>query len=181
MWITVLDSGLNHYELHQKLWGLFPQHQAADSDRPYCYKDTGSKVYVLSNSEPSIESKRGEINEQQYMFTLSASARRGTYRDENGKRVRLPAYSTHEELKDWLHRRLDGCATVDFVDIKPVSPRSVVKPCGRKMVFPQAEFKGLLTVTNKEKFSEIAAVGIGQGCAFGLGAILLLELINEAA
>ena len=175
MWITVLNSAdCSRYELHQKLWGLFPQHQAGKSDRPFCYKDTGETVYVLSNTETS-ESVSVDIEQgERYMFTVTASARRGTYRDESGKRVKLNPYTTASELKQWLARRLAGCAELGLIDVTVLPPRTVTKPNGNKMVFPKTEFKGVLTITDVDEFKRVASVGIGQGGAFRLGAILLI-------
>lgn len=183
MWATVLDKmDTPDYMTHQLLWGFFPEHQASSSDRVFCYKDTGDKIYMLSAVEPKTESVKIELSEgKSVMFWLCASYnRRPSGRDENGKRVyyKQPDITHPKALSDWLQRRLGESAILQFVDVKTLAPHSVTRKDGKKMVWPQAQFMGTLSVKKPSDFLSIISRGIGAGCAFGLGAMILPEVMK---
>lgn len=183
MWITVLNKlDTPDYLVHKMLWGFFPDQQADHSSRSFCYHDAGDKIYMLSSVEPKTECKKVSLTAGQcVMFSMSASYnRRPCGRDENGKRVyyKQPDITSPQQLKEWLQRRLGDTASIQFVDIKKLPPHSVARKDGKKMVWPQNQFMGTLSVHNPDAFLEIIGNGIGAGCAFGLGAMILPEVMK---
>lgn len=183
MWSTILDKmDVPDYIVHQLLWGFFPEQQAESSERVFCYKDTGDKIYMLSSAEPKTESMKIELQESQsVMFSLCASYnRRPSGRCPDGRRIyyKQPDITHPKALRDWLQRRLGESAMLQFVDVKPLAPHSVTRKDGKKMVWPQAQFMGTLNIKNPSEFLVIISRGIGAGCAFGLGAMILPEVMK---
>lgn len=183
MWITILNKlDTPDYLVHKLLWGFFPDQQVSQSGRVFCYHDAGDKIYMLSSVEPKTECKKISLTADQcVMFSMSASYnRRPSGRDENGKRVyhKQPDITRPQQLKDWLQRRLADTASIQFVDIKKLPPHSVARKDGKKMVWPQHQFMGTLNVHKPDEFLEIIGKGIGAGGAFGLGAMILPEVMK---
>lgn len=183
MWFTILNKlDTPDYLVHKLLWGFFPEQQAFQSERVFCYHDAGDKIYMLSSVEPKTECKKVSLAAGQcVMFSMTASYnRRPSGRDENGKRVyyKQPDITHPQQLKDWLKRRLADTASIQFVDIKKLPPHSIARKDGRKMVWPQHQFMGTLSVHKPGELLEIIGNGIGAGCAFGLGAMILPEVMK---
>lgn len=180
MWFTILKrSDGPAYLVHQQVWCLFPELQKAEADRSFCYRDTGSDIYVLSANKPNVDSKKIDVdNGASYLFEMVCSTRRGAYRDENGKRQRMTSRSTKEQMREWLQNRLDESATVDRLEMFARPPHSVAREDGSKMVWPQARLVGIVTINDAGVFKNIVANGMGQGAAFGLGAMLLPEIMK---
>lgn len=179
MWLTILDKpNVNEYDIHQMLWCFFQEHQKQGLERPFCYRVTDNEIVMLSNVKPSTECKKIELVEgNTYLFECRASIKR-TYKDANGKSRWREDYKG-DELKEWFKRRFGGAATVNFVAYKSFAPHVIVRPkTQQKMVFSQYVFQGSLTVTNSAELEKMIGKGIGQGCAFGFGAVLLLQVMK---
>ncbi|MDZ7922738.1 MAG: type I-E CRISPR-associated protein Cas6/Cse3/CasE [Marinagarivorans sp.] len=180
MWATFIKlSSDDEYLAHQSVWSLFPSAQAEKTERPFCYQKHGGYALVFSNVKPDSESVEVIINDgADLLFDVIGSPSRGTYRDDKGRRRRMNPHTTVESMNDWLKRRLDGAALVTSVITKPLSPHAFSHPKSGRIVHPQAHFRGRLKVVDAGKMSEIVARGIGQAAAFGLGAVVLPELLN---
>ncbi len=177
MWLTILDKmqSVSDYQQHQLLWTFFKEEQAAGYSRPFCYRDTGDQIIMLSNTEPSTSSKEVRfVVGQQLMFECRASLNKRRTMD----RIIYPQDYTAEQTKDWIKRRLDGAATVDYVAYKSMPPHIVIKNNGHKMPLSQVLFFGTLTITDATLFDEKISTGIGQGGAFGFGAMMLPEVMK---
>lgn len=180
MWFTILDRGESpSYSLHQRVWSIFPDLQKQGAERAFCYRDNGSEVYVLSSAMPSAESRRVEINDgQELLFEMIASTRRGTYRDKNGKRLRLPDRTKKEQMQEWLQNRFGASATINRLELIKHSPIKVIRKNASSMVWPCARLVGLVTIKESKQAASIIANGMGQGAAFGLGAMILPEVMK---
>lgn len=180
MYCTTLKKpkSANDYDIHQMLWCLFPQHQQQQLERPFCFRIIEDEILLLSNIKPTTDSKELVFKENNtYLFECRASMRR-TYKDENGKRKQRENCKG-DELKDWFKRRFGDAAIVDFVAYKDFAPHIVANPKNQnKMVFAQYVFQGSLTVKNSDEFETIISKGIGQGCAFGFGAMILPQVMK---
>ena len=174
MWVTTLNKmeGITDYLQHQLLWGFFDQNQ----DRPFCFCDAGDQIIMLSSVKPNTESKEVKFeNGMTLMFECRASLNARRYKTVTYK----PQDYTADMIKEWFRRRLEGCANVGYVTFKKMPPHMIVKSQNHKKIpLNQTMFFGTLTITDAEKFDEIASKGIGQGCAFGFGALILPQVMK---
>ena len=179
MWLTVLNKmpNISDYQQHQLLWGFFRQQDA--KQRPFCFRDTGDEILVLSSVKPSTESREIKFERgQTLMFELRMSIGKS-----GSSRKNPDALSPHQWSADEIKRRfiniLDDVADVDFVTFKKNSvPHVVVKNDGHKMYFNQTMFYGTLTVKDPQRFDKKISHGIGRGCAFGFGAMMLPQVMK---
>lgn len=184
MWFTVLEKmDVPEYLVHKLLWGFFPEAQKAGAERPFCYKDTGDQILMLSSIEPNTDSKKIALKkDQSVMFWMCASYnRRPSGRDENGNKVYRKGVrfvTSPKELQAWLQRRIGDTATIQFVEIKKLPPKAVLRVNGEKMVWPQAQYMGTINVHKPSEFLALASRGFGAGCAFGLGAMIMPEVMK---
>lgn len=180
MWLTILNKpkNINEYEIHQVLWSFFQEHQRQGLTRPFCYFLAEDKIFMLSSIAANKDSKKIILeNKETYLFECRASIRR-TYKDENGKSKTREAYRG-EELKEWFKRRFADCATINFVSYKEYAPHVVINPKSKnRMVFSQYVFSGSLTIDDIADFERICAKGVGQGCAFGFGAVVIPQVMK---
>lgn len=182
MWLSVLSAPeCEAYRTHQFLWGYFPEQQNnGTTERPFCFRELDDQLLMLSGIRPAAPARQIELEAgRSLLFEMIASPRRGTYRAADGKRQRLPPMKSPRDMADWLRRRLDCAATVQFVDVKPLAPLSLRHADGNLVVLPQALFRGVLNVSDGERLRERMAGGIGQGGAFGLGMLLLPEVMRD--
>lgn len=180
MWFTVLEKMDTPKELiHRLLWGFFPDLQKAGAERPFCYKDTGDQILMLSTVEPNTDSKKIEFAKgQTVMFWMCASYNRRLTAKDGGYKRGVRFVTQPGELQAWLQRRLGDTATVNYVDVKQLAPETVVRKGGQKMTWPQTRLIGTLTVTSPVEFAALVGRGIGAGCAFGLGAMIMPEAMK---
>ena len=181
MWLTVLEKmRIPDYAQHQLLWTYFPQVSKSEgAERPFCYLDTGDKIMMLSVVEPSTECIKIEFQAgQTLMFNCMASLTARRY-SKSGV-VFKPQDYTAEHIKDWFIRKFKDVADINYVTFKKHAPHMLVDSTGRKKRIPldRTEFFGTLTIVDAEKFSEIIGRGIGGGCAFGFGAMILPQVMK---
>ena len=180
MWLTILDCvEKRSYLNHQLLWSFFPEEQKRDESRPFCYREVDGSIYMLSSVKPATKATQVSIDtDDRLLFHLAASCRSGSYRDERGIRHRRAGATKPSDQAAWLQRRLGGSASINFCDVKRLAPHSICRKDGKSMVFPQSLFRGVLTVRNAPEFERILSSGIGQGSSFGLGMMLLPQVMK---
>lgn len=175
MWLTRLKKAsaeVTDGQQHQLLYGFFKDNKP--STRPFCFKDMGDELLMLSNMPPNTTSQEMHFTDGQVlMFECRASINN---RNHQGKTIKSHQF-TSKHVKEWFKRRLSDGACVDFVSFKSLAPHKVYKNDGTEMIFDQKIFYGTLTVTNAKRFEEILAVGIGRGCAFGFGLVYLPQVM----
>lgn len=176
MWLTTLNKmpNVSDYQQHQLLAGFFDKY-ADGKDRPFCFRDTGEQLIVLSTQQPKTDSKEITFKSgQTLMFECRASVRKRTIQ---GKLIK-PEDFTASHLKQWFCKLLRDGAYVDYVTFKKMSPHKITKSqTGHVMCFNQTFFYGTLTVTNPEVFDRLVGHGIGAGGAFGFGALILPQVM----
>jgi CRISPR system Cascade subunit CasE len=98
--------------------------------------------------------------------------------------LRAPEGSTREGVySSWLAKRLLGKAQIDHVEMIGFSYAKVARrqaadehgkrKIGKAFTIPQAEFSGVLTVTDGPAFNTVFQKSVGKHGAFGYGAIFL--------
>lgn len=165
------------YSQHQLLWGFFPSIQKSSGERPFCFRDTGDQIIMLSNAQPTTESKKLEFEVGQILMFECLTSPDNT-KLPDGRKIHADKRSS-ESLKKWFKDRVGDTADVNYVSYKTFAPMSIPhqKQC-RKMVFSQVQFFGTLTIVDPERFSEKLGRGIGQGVAFGFGALMLPQVMK---
>lgn len=174
MYYTVLNKmqGISDAQQHQILYGFF---RGDDDKRPFCFRDTGDEILMLSNQKPNTDCKEIVFEKgQTLMFECRASINARKHRG-----VKIPARDfTAEHIKEWFKRRLDGGAYVDFVTFKRLAPHKIYKNDGSIAILDQTMFYGTLTVMNPKQFEEIISTGIGKGGVFGFGMMILPQVMK---
>lgn len=192
------DGGFrDSYAWHKRIWEAFPG--KAESSRDFLTRldDTGRdfRLLILSPEPPTRpdwcpsegwQSKTIEpsfYEHPSYQFSLLANATiTRVVRDELGnkkKNGRREAIVKREELIAWLQRKGEqhGFRVEESTLKTTPRPRQHFLKKGKGGTHSATEFQGLLQVTDKTKFKEAAAQGIGPAKAFGFG-LLCLSPIN---
>lgn len=176
LYYTVLDKmpDVSESQQHQLLYSFFRQSDEP-TERPFCYRDTGEQILMLSNEKPSTDCVELDFKEgETLLFECRASINPRNYK---GKKI-SPKDFTAKHVKDWFRRRLDGGAYVDYVTFKRTAPHKIIKNDGQIIILNQTLFYGTLKVMNPKQFKKIIATGIGRGGAFGFGMLLLPQVMK---
>ena len=173
MWLTVLDKmqNVSDYQQHQLLSGFF---EAYDK-RPFCFRDTGEHIVLLSNQKPKTECREITFSDGQALLFECRASVRG--RSCAGVKIKPEQY-TAKHLKEWFVRRLLPAANVQYVTFKKMSPHKILRNDGRLMILNQTLFYGTLIVNDAKAFDELVGHGIGAGGAFGFGALILPQVMS---
>ncbi len=181
----------NAYEIHRRLWQLFPD---PDGQRDFLFQieamETG-KVWLLLQSLREPEPATGlkilqrkhfapqPVKGQYLRFRLVANPVK-TIRDGQGrlnrkgevKSCRVPLIR-EDEQRAWLERKLDGVAHLLQVEIEKRPPLYFRKDQRPGKIQPYL-FQGLLQVEDPYRLVEdLLKKGIGPAKAFGCGLMLL--------
>lgn len=176
LYYTVLDKmpDVTDAQQHQLLYAFFRSSEEPIK-RPFCYRDTGEHILMLSGEKPNTECVELDFKcGQTLFFECRASI---NARSHHGKKI-SPQEFTAKHVKDWFRRRLDGGAYVDYVTFKKLAPHKIRKNDGQVILLNQTMFYGSLIVMNPDQFKKIIATGIGKGGAFGFGMLLLPQVMK---
>lgn len=183
---------LNPYEIHRKIWTLFP-------DRPDAVRDFLFRVEQVSPGRQAILLQSGQVPAlsegevvvlnhkklgysfrpgmgMRFLLTANPTKR---IRDQGGKkknqgRCRVPLID-EDEIKDWLVRK--------FADVAQLHEMMIVRKNmlyfrkkGNPGKIATVTYSGLLTVTEGKLFHNLVENGIGPAKAFGCGLLSLASL-----
>lgn len=189
------------YSLHRVVYSLFPdirseaEKQASEASG-IVFADMGGdahgrKVLLLSDREPAsqVDGKYGEVqsrplppaflNHSHYRFQLVINP---TRRDNASKKL-VPVRG-HDAIADWFMSRAE--ANWGFVvdpqqlQIEKVELQRFADKAQRPVTLAQAYLKGVLRVSDPERFQHSFARGIGRGRAFGCGLLQIVPLANHS-
>ena len=176
----VLAQLSNIYELHRTLCAAFPKDR--DAERLLFRVDEGQNSYTVLVQ--SIEKPDWSlINEKNDFFLtppeqkqflpkvadgqlLAFKLRANPTMKKAGKRIGL---IKEEDRLNWLRRKA-GNGGFDFVQLQTI-PAGIVKTqkADKIISFYSVTFQGILKVTDRAKFTETLAHGIGSGKGLGFG------------
>ncbi len=174
------------YAWHLALWEAFPGRP--DDDRDFLFRIDDRhpefRVLLLSSHEPTCqpwgrwESKPvrdGFLSCQHYAFQLKANPTMRRCED----RRRLGIYA-EDRLTEWMQRKAEhnGFAVNKESLVVGAPIDEVFIRDGRRGKHVSVDFKGYLTVTNREAFRTAFERGIGSAKAFGFG-LLMLQPIHR--
>ena len=169
------------YSWHKALWEAFPGQPDAKRDFLFRLDDKEEHLEVLmfSQQEPSIpewgtwhlkQVAEGFINHDNYHFRLKANPTRRRASD----RRRLAIYG-EQELQKWLERKAKNHGfTVHNESLyigAPIDEYFLKESKRGKLV--SVDFRGMLTVQNRELFTKSFQKGIGSAKGLGFGLLLL--------
>ncbi len=174
----------NLYSIHSFVYSLFPGTQ-----RDFLYYDQkGDKYYrkllILSKRQPLvpevgiIESRyipESFLNYREYAFQILLNP----VEQLSGNKNKVPIKSK-DSLLLWFLKRQESWGFVADMNTLDVfnSGVQIIRKDDRKITHNMAEFRGILRVTDRERFSLSFSDGIGRGKAFGFG-LLQIRPINE--
>jgi len=180
---------MNPYEIHRKIWDLFPDRPKAKRDflfRVEQSSPTGHTVLLQSTFEP-VSVKGGlvvlgqkEINYffkagmvLQFFLTANPTRRiraRGDKKSNQG-RCRVPLID-EDEIRDWLKRKIADVGQLRQVIIAGKNNLYFRKKCKPGKIVT-VNYTGLLSVDDPESFANLVMNGIGPAKAFGCGLLSL--------
>lgn len=182
--LTAIQKRLkDSYAWHQALWKAFPDTEI----RTFLYRlearDSDFLLYLLSEKEPIHPEwgtwKTKQISESfldhsffRFQLCANPTVKRKQEGRKNGTRT---AIYTPDELTAWLQRKgQQGGFTVEdhSLQIEPPINQPFYKN-GCKGNHKRVEFRGVLQVTDPERFKTTFNNGIGSAKAFGFGLLVL--------
>ena len=178
------------YAWHQRLWEAFPDHDG--EDRKFLsrteVRDGQHQTLLLSPQEPFRpdwglwEIKPVApifLDHSTYLFDLRANpvvskqvhAHDGQPRPRGRRRPVLDP----QGLSDWMHRKAETHGfVIDDATLQVGAPvRQPFRTRDRSGVHTRVDFRGVLTVQNRQAFQLAFHSGIGPAKAFGFGLFML--------
>jgi len=196
--IFVEDKGRNNaYNIHKKIWTLFPDQP--DADRTFLFRvemqqlGVGYELLMQSQYAPIAAGRMKILGQKQFQTKFNTGQRLRfrlrsnpikTIKDsskgsvtKNGKSftrtVRVPLIH-EEEQQEWLARKFQGAATLENLIIQPEQALYFRKAKEQRSGKIQpVVFEGVLEVADIEKFQTIFESGVGPAKAFGCGLLSL--------
>lgn len=174
------------YSIHKVIYSLFP-----GSKRTFLYYDQGGdnrsrKILIVSKHQPedpeygTLESKAVPTNflqQDHYAFHI----RLNPVKSESQSRKRI-AIIGEDALREWFVDRSPewGFHTaMKALEITATGVQSIER-AQRKIVHNVAEFRGLLSVSDRETFIRSFESGIGKAKAFGFGLLQIRPIKNHS-
>lgn len=175
MWVTsVPRPAVPAYAVHQVLWGYFPSVKDGEP-RPFLYRIEKERIVLLSRLPPSCPAteisprvRAGRV----YQFQATVSPANNNNR--RGRKV----IEGNQRRREWLGRRLDG-AVLTFAHLYERGDLRFRRPDGNKVWVPRFEAKGTLRVDDRARFLDSVLRGIGGRGCWGMGLLLLPEIMPE--
>lgn len=169
------------YAWHQKLWELFPGRDGAPREFLFRVDDirTGFRALILSAAEPRVpewavvQTKAvapSFLNHARYRFQLRANPT--MRRSSDGRRLGIYA---EDRLRDWILRKADhGGFEVEAENLVIGGPQDVIfLRNGKRGKHVGVDFRGMLSVKERDLFKEAFEKGIGSAKSFGFGLLML--------
>ena len=171
------------YKAHVFLYSYFPGVDEGDP-RPFVYRETEDYLIVISRIRPNcncVEIKPRINAGSTIGFSLLCSPQRGRSFRRDGVRITAArvSYDTHEEVSQWLARRLDGSAKILYQNTTTL-PNAEFKSKSKRFELPARLIKGSLQITDKSNFIESVVSGIGPKGFAGFGLLLMPEIMKDA-
>jgi CRISPR system Cascade subunit CasE len=183
---------LNPYEIHRKIWELFPDRPNATRDFLFRVEKSspgGQAILLQSAMAPVANNKNVAIvghKEVEYSFEQGMALRfhltanpTKRIRDLGGKkknqgRCRVPLID-EDEIRSWLVRKFaDSAQLQEMIVARKNTLYFRKKGMPGKVV--TVTYNGLLTVSDGDLFKEMVIKGIGPAKAFGCGLLSLARI-----
>lgn len=177
------------YSLHRAVYSLFPDvREGKEGPSGILFADKGAfkglrRVLIVSDRAPlspeigtleSRELKPAFLDFPHYRFECVLNPVR-----KDAKTGRREPVRGREAVAEWFMKKAPSCGfTLDeaSLQVADISVDSFEKS-GQKVTLSKARISGILTVTDKERFAQSVAYGIGHGKAFGCGLLQVSPLV----
>lgn len=176
------------YVWHRMLWKSFPDMEK--KDRPFLFRVDAMRgqfrILLLSSYKPHFQNwgywetttiDPAFLYYNSYRFELRANpTEKKVVRDNDGNKIkngrRLGIYK-EPDLYSWLENKASHSGFgIDFSEVSSVVDEFFIKDKKRgKLV--RADFKGILTVTDRGEFKRAFNTGIGTAKSFGFGMLMI--------
>ena len=192
----------NHYKEHQVLWKLFNDNPEAKRDFIYRYEPQNDlpAYYIVSKRKPLDNEYLWDIQTKDYKPVLTVGQqfafmlRVNPVITKDGRRHDVVMHLKHTKYPDkknrpssqeiveeagltWLATRAESAGFAfdkSSVRIDGYQPNTSGRKRGNKEIrYNTMDYRGLLTVTNNDKFHKTLMQGIGKAKAFGCGLMLI--------
>jgi CRISPR system Cascade subunit CasE len=185
---------LDTYAWHKAVWQAFPGRESDNRDfltRLDRLRD-GFRLLMVSPQPPSMpdwcptpENWQTKVvpisffSGSQYLFQLCANPTRKVHTtrsdgalSKNGRRVPL---TSHDELVAWLERKAaEGGFRLHAASLQAVPKgREYFSKRGQLGLHSAVEFRGTLSIVERQKFYDAFRRGIGSAKAFGFGLLYM--------
>ncbi len=178
------------YSLHRAVYSLFPDvRQGNDGPSGILFADKGAfngmrRLLIVSDREPlapaagileSREIKPAFLGFPRYRFECVLNPVR-----KDAKTGRREPVRSREAVAEWFMKKAPSCGFVPdgaSLQVADISVDSFEK-AGQKVTLSKARITGMLTVTDRERFVQSVAHGIGHGKAFGCGLLQVSPLVS---
>ena len=178
------------YSLHRVVYSLFPDiREGKEGSSGILFADKGAfkgvrRLLIVSDREPlspeagtiqSTELKEGFLTFPHYRFEGVLNPVR-----KNAKTGRREPIRGREAVAEWFLKKALSCGfSLDEASLQ-VADISVdrFEKAGHAVTLSKARITGILTVTDKERFTQSVAHGIGHGKAFGCGLLQIAPLVS---
>ncbi|KAF0808016.1 hypothetical protein A6D6_00406 [Alcanivorax xiamenensis] len=188
------------YSLHRVVYSLYEdvrdtKQKQASTASGILYADQGGdvrgrKILMLANREPmdTVEAQHGEVRSRpipddflehdRYRFKVIVNP---TRRDSASRK--LLAVRGREEVAQWFIERANNSwgfevapqqLQVDKIEVLQFKDKQK-----RKVTIGQAHVQGMLRITEKERFVNSFAQGIGRARAYGCGLLQIVPVIEN--
>lgn len=183
---------MNPYQIHQKLWSLFPNRPEATRDFLFRVEQSspGGHAILLQSAVAPVSAKGDLVlidqKEFGYSFKQGMSLRflltanpTKRIRDLGGKkknqgRCRVP-FIDEDEIRDWLARKVSDAAQLHEINIVRKNTLYFRKK-GNPGKVVTVTYSGLLTVSDGHLLQGVVEKGIGPAKAFGCGMLSLARI-----
>lgn len=191
---------VNPYQLHQKIWRLFPDQESEQRSFLFRVENLGQagvqKILLQSKEKPQASSGdllllhnkeidlSGIKRQPKLRFMLRANPTK-KIKDQQGKttnqgKVRVPLID-ELEIMGWLKRQLQNCADIneDEFSILRQDLLSFRKPGDKQQHFGKIQtvtYTGIMSVTDYALLVDKISSGIGPAKAFGCGLLSLARI-----
>jgi CRISPR system Cascade subunit CasE len=179
---------MNPYEIHRKIWELFPDRPTAARDFLFRVEQSspiGQTILLQSTLEP-VPARDGlvlldqkEINYSfktgiVLQFFLTARIRAKGDKKGNQGRCRVPLID-EDEIRGWLIRKFVDVGRLHEV-IVAGKDNLYFRKKGRPGKIVTINYSGLLDVDDAESLTNLVENGIGPAKAFGCGLLSLARI-----
>ena len=171
------------YAWHRRVWKTFPGVFTRDWLMRIDELRGSFRLYIISGIKPEVpawgswrirEVGKSFLAQDRYLFQLRANPTVKKWRDGRKHGTRVAIYD-RESLVNWLIQKGEAGGFRVDPDNLEISP-PINQPFNKKGTrgnHKRVDYRGILTVTDHEKFAEAFRMGVGPAKAFGFGMLIL--------
>jgi CRISPR system Cascade subunit CasE len=184
-WKSIRTLGIrDNYAVHKFVYSLFP-----GSQREFLYLDQGGyrggrRILIISRKQPLVPPigtlrmksiPEGFLEHSAYAFQVRVNP----VERKNGNSRLIPIVS-RPELLDWFTKKQEmwGFSVAsEHLEIMNIGIQTIQKK-DMTIIHNSVEYRGILHVTDQERFKYFFENGVGRGKGYGFGLMQLRPISN---